>query len=140
MLFSSRACSNPRSILEPGRGSRGGSGDGSLGGSTSASGGGGGGGVRSARGARRSDAVPTDARPARAPPEPSARPALCPASQGRSLSRSSSPHSSPFPRGVLDAGGCGSQSRLPSPWAPCSPTLGLQWVWERRLPRGKTPA
>ncbi|MEJ1278809.1 jagged 1 [Cricetulus griseus] len=68
---------------EPGHGGRGGSGDGSLGGNTSASGGGGGGGgVRSARGARRSDAVPTDARPARAPPEPSARPALCPASQG----------------------------------------------------------
>lgn len=89
MLFSSRACSNRRSILEPGRGGRRGSGDGSTGGSTGRStsansGGGGGGDVPSARGARRSDAVPTDSRPARAPPEPPARPALRPASQGRS--------------------------------------------------------
>lgn len=82
VLFSSRACSNRWSILEPGRGGRRGSGDGGTGESSSVRSSGGGGGVPSARGTRRSDAVSTGARPARAPPEPPARPALRSESQG----------------------------------------------------------
>lgn len=143
MLFSSRACSNRRSILEPGRGGRWGSGDGSTGGST-----GGntsansscGGDVPSVRGAQRSDAVPTDARPAQALPEPPARPALRPASQGRSPPGLPLGPPSFFPSRRPERLQLSSASGVRSPWSPCfRPCSCVRWLhlgwWSLRPPK-----